>query len=125
MIPGESLRPVAGDFFTCSNVRTSIVSDGMASRCKLLPAKRAEGHADFEARAGGRAMKLPAAFSEMPGKTLFMAAGNRQAVLVTRTANKMRQRALNFPGAHAALDWCLNRRASFVLVPSAANPKLN
>ena len=70
-------------------------------------------------------MKLPAAFSELPGKTLFMAAGNPQVVLVTRTAKRMRQRTLAFPDAHAGLDWCLPRRSSFVLMPSLANPKLN
>jgi hypothetical protein len=102
-----------------------MVADRLAGRCQLLPAKRPEGHAHFAARAGGGAMKLSAAFSELPGKTLFMAAGNPQAVLVTRTAKRMRQRALAFPTAHAALDWCLHRRASFVLVPALANPKLN
>ena len=70
-------------------------------------------------------MNLPAGFLSAPGKTLFMAVGNRMAVLITRTRKRMRQGALKFTDAHAALDGCLHRRASFVLVPALANSKLN
>jgi hypothetical protein len=70
-------------------------------------------------------MKLPAAFSEMPGKTLFMVAANPLAVLVTRTGEQIRQRKLKFSDSHTALDWCLQRRATFVLITAVANPKLN
>jgi hypothetical protein len=53
----------------------------------------------------------------MSGKTLFMSAGRTQAVMVTRIGKKMQRRYLNFRDAHAALDWCLDRRATFVLMP--------
>jgi hypothetical protein len=62
---------------------------------------------------------------ENPGRTLFMAASNRAAVLITRTRNKMRRRSLIFSDEHAALDWCLDCRATFVLTPADTNPKLN
>ena len=65
-------------------------------------------------------MNLLENFSGFPGKTLFMAAANPQAVLVTRLGKRMRRRLLDFPDAHAALDWCLNRRATFVLLPRRA-----
>jgi len=68
-------------------------------------------------------MKLPKGFAQMPVKTLFMSALNSTAVLVTRTGNRMRRRKQSFADAHAALDYCLVRRAAFVLVP--ANPDLN
>jgi hypothetical protein len=70
-------------------------------------------------------MKLPADFLAVPGKTLFMVVANPLAVLVTRSAKRMRQRTMKFPTPHAALDWCLNRRATFVLLPHRADPKLN
>ena len=70
-------------------------------------------------------MNSHADFLAAPGKTLFMAAGNSHAALVTRTGNKMRRRTLNFPDAHAALDWCLQRAAIFVLLPPARDCKLN
>lgn len=70
-------------------------------------------------------MNLPADFLAAPGKTLFMAAANRQAVLVTRAGNKMRQRTLDFADEHAALNWCLDRRATFVLLPRSGDNKLN
>lgn len=56
-------------------------------------------------------------FTAMPGKTLFMAAANPKAVLVTRAGKRMRRRSFNFADEHAALDWCLQRRATFVLTP--------
>jgi hypothetical protein len=61
----------------------------------------------------------------IPGKTLFMAAANHQAVLVTRTGTKMRERTLDFPDEHAALDWCLKRATIFVLLPRPRDNKLN
>ncbi|MEI7534132.1 MAG: hypothetical protein WCK57_07145 [Verrucomicrobiae bacterium] len=61
----------------------------------------------------------------MPGKTLFMTAANRDAVLVTRTGNQMRRRALNFADEHAALNWCLDRQATFVLLPKKSNHAQN
>jgi len=70
-------------------------------------------------------MNLPPEFSALPGKTLFMAAADSWAVIVTRTGKKFRQRAVKFSDAHAALDWCLKRRATFVLLPRRADPKLN
>ena len=54
-----------------------------------------------------------------------MAAANPQAVLVTRTRNKLRRRTVNFPDPHAALDWCLRRAAIFVLLPRSGDNKLN
>ena len=54
-----------------------------------------------------------------------MAAANPQAVLVTRNGSKLRRRTLNFSTAHAALDWCLQRTAIFVLLPGAGDIKLN
>jgi hypothetical protein len=68
---------------------------------------------------------FPEEFSGLVGKTLFLSAANCQAVLVTRSAKKMRQRFLDFPDAHAALDWCLNHSATFVMLPCRADPKLN
>jgi hypothetical protein len=59
------------------------------------------------------------------GKTLFMAATARQAVLVTRTAKRMSKRTVYFTDEHAALTWCLDRQATFVLLPSADSGKLN
>jgi hypothetical protein len=70
-------------------------------------------------------MKLPTDFLAGPGKTLFMAVANPQAVLVTRTGNKMRRRTLNFTDPHAGLDWCLQRAAIFVLLPRAGDNNLN
>jgi hypothetical protein len=58
-------------------------------------------------------------------KTLFMFAGNRQAMLVPRSEIKMRQRSLIFPDAHASLDWCLKHQTTFVMLPCRADPKLN
>jgi len=54
-----------------------------------------------------------------------MAAANRQAVLVTRTGKRMRQRTLVFADEHAGLAWCLNRQAAFVLLPRFDAGKLN
>jgi len=64
-------------------------------------------------------------FLAMPGKTLFMASANRQAMLVTRTGSKLRKRYMSFPDPHAALDWCLKRPAIFVLLPRQRDIKLN
>lgn len=69
-------------------------------------------------------MNLPAKIPAL-GKTLFMAAASRQAVLVTRTGKRMRQRPLEFASEHAALDWCLAQQATFVLLPGTAHNKLN
>lgn len=66
-------------------------------------------------------MNLPADFFGRARKTLFMAAANPKAVLVTRAGKRMRQRTLDFPSPHAALDWCLHRRATFVLPRSHAS----
>lgn len=66
-------------------------------------------------------MNLPTELFSASGKTLFMAAANRQAVLGKRT----RQRSLAFTDEHAALDWCLNRQATFVLLPRIDANKLN
>ena len=54
-----------------------------------------------------------------------MAAADPHAVLVSRTGNKMRRRTLKFPDAHAALDWCLQRSAIFVLLPRSSDNNLN
>lgn len=64
---------------------------------------------------------------EIPGlgKPLFMVATDRQAVLVTRTAKRMRQRTLDFVNEGAALAWCLDRQATFVLLPSTDTGKFN
>ena len=70
-------------------------------------------------------MTLPADFFAVPGKTLFMVAANRQAVLVTRAGKRMTRRSLKFLDEHAALNWCLDRRATFVLLPISPNPKFN
>ena len=102
-----------------------MVAGRLAVLRELLPPKRPEGHAHFAARAGGRAMNLPVEFSAMPGKTLFMAAADSWAVIVTRSGKKFRQRARQFSDEHAALNWCLKRRATFVLLPHRADPKLN
>jgi hypothetical protein len=64
-------------------------------------------------------------FLAVPGKTLFMAATNPKAMLVTRTGSKLRKRHVNFPNPHAALDWCLKRTAIFVLLPRQRDIKLN
>jgi hypothetical protein len=61
----------------------------------------------------------------MSSTTLFMSAANPKAVLVTRTGKTMRRRTLEFSDAHAALDWCQDRRATFVLMPGIPGPKLN
>lgn len=85
------------------------------SLAKTAPKKmESSGDMHFGARAEGGAMK-----------TVFMTAGNSSAIIATRTGKKMRRRMVKFPDAHAALDWCLDRRATFVLVPAAADPKLN
>ena len=102
-----------------------MVAGRLAGLRKPLPPKRPEGHAHFAARAGRRAMNLPADFFAVPGKTLFMVAANRQAVLVTRAGKRMSRRALEFLDEHAALNWCLDRRATFVLLPSSPDSKLN
>lgn len=70
-------------------------------------------------------MNPPVDFLTAPGKTLFMSAANPQGVLITRTAKRMRRRNVNFTSPHAALDWCLQRQAIFVLLPRAADPELN
>ena len=70
-------------------------------------------------------MNLPANFLAAPGKTLFMAAGDSWAVIVTRSGKKFRQRARQFLDEHAALNWCLNRRVTFVLLPRSGDNKLN
>lgn len=70
-------------------------------------------------------MNPTADFLAAPGKTLFMAVATPQAVLVTRTGNKLRRRTLNFSDAHAALDWCLKRSAIFVLLPKSCDIQLN
>jgi hypothetical protein len=70
-------------------------------------------------------MNLPTEFSGLAGKTLFMAAADRQAVLVTRTGKRMRQRTLVFADEHAGLAWCLDRQAAFVLLPRFGAGKLN
>ena len=64
-------------------------------------------------------------FSGIRGPTLFMAAQNRSALLVTRTGKRMRRRTMKFPDAHAALDYCLERRAIFVLMPAITDHALN
>jgi hypothetical protein len=64
-------------------------------------------------------------FSGMSGTTLFMTAQNRAALLVTRTSKRMRRRTLKFPDAHAALDYCLDHRACFVLMPANNHQSLN
>ena len=70
-------------------------------------------------------MNFPADIFSAPGKTLFMAAGNPQAALVTRAGKKMRQRRLKFASEHIALDWCMKNLAGFVLLPRAAKTHLN
>ena len=67
----------------------------------------------------------PLEFYGPHGNTLFMTAATSRAVLVTRAGKRMRRRALDFANEHAALDWCLSRRAIFVLMPRAAKVKLN
>jgi hypothetical protein len=64
-------------------------------------------------------------FCDWAAKTLFMSAANSKALLCTRSGKKMCRRSLDFPDAHAALDWCLNCHAAFVFVPQHADPKLN
>ncbi len=63
--------------------------------------------------------------ADFAGKTLFMAAASPAAVLVTRTGNRMRKRSMKFLGEHAALDWCLARRATFVLLPAGSDSGLS
>jgi len=70
-------------------------------------------------------MNLPAEFLGMPGKTLFKVAADPWAVIVTRSGKKFRQRALKFLDEHAALNWCLKRRATLVLLPPAPDCKSN
>jgi len=70
-------------------------------------------------------MNPPLDFLAAPGKTLFMAAANPAAELVTRTAKRMRRRTMKFADEHAALDWCLQRAAIFVLLPRRTDPELN
>ena len=53
-------------------------------------------------------------------QTLWMAAGNRAALLVTNRAGRRRRRKLRFVDEHAALDWCLARQATFILSPAVA-----
>ena len=70
--------------------------------------------------------KLPVQNPFGQSKTLFMTAASRQAILVTIAGKKMRRRTIKFLDAHAALDWCLKRRAGFVLSPgSVAAAALN
>lgn len=46
-------------------------------------------------------------------KTLFMTAANLNAILVVNSGNRRRKRTLTFADEHAALDWCLHRKATF------------
>ncbi len=63
--------------------------------------------------------KLPVQNPFGQSKTLFMTASDRHAVLVTGDGVKMRRRTIEFQDAHHALDWCLKRRAGFVLSPGS------
>ena len=47
-------------------------------------------------------------------RTLFIAAGNSAAVLVTPIGAKHRQRTMRFPDPHAALTWCERHGANLV-----------
>ncbi len=60
------------------------------------------------------------------GKTLFLTASKASpaAVLVTRTKGKMRERTMQFPTPHAALDWCLAHDAGLVMM-RAGDPSWN
>jgi hypothetical protein len=64
-------------------------------------------------------------FNLLPALTLFMVVANTKAMLVTRAGKKFRRRALTFADAHAALKWCMDRKAAFVLLPQANDFKLN
>ncbi|MDR3460142.1 MAG: hypothetical protein P4N60_22165 [Verrucomicrobiae bacterium] len=63
-------------------------------------------------------MDQPTNFPALAGKTVFMSAACRLAVLVTSSDKRMRKRSVDFPDAHAALDWCLKHKATFVLLPT-------
>lgn len=66
----------------------------------------------------------PVELAPMPGRTLFKVAANGRAVLITRTGQRTRRRHIHFANDHAALDWCLDRRTTLVLLPTD-NCKLN
>jgi len=53
-------------------------------------------------------------------RTLYMAARNPAALLVTNSGGKRRCRKMQFKDAHAALDWCLAKQATFLLTPPGA-----
>ena len=61
---------------------------------------------------------MPQKYFKPQGKTLFMSAGNRSALLVTRTGKAVRKRTLEFFDAHTALTWCMYHRTTFVFLPS-------
>ncbi|KAF0176457.1 MAG: hypothetical protein FD161_2996 [Limisphaerales bacterium] len=59
-------------------------------------------------------------------QTLFFTASKAKlsAMLVTECRGKFRSRAMRFPSAQAALDWCLEHDAGLVM-SKAENPALN
>jgi hypothetical protein len=61
---------------------------------------------------------MTAEFTPMPVKTLFKVTANGRAVLITRTGRRMHRRHINFADDHAALDWCLRRQATLILLPA-------
>ena len=64
-------------------------------------------------------------FEVLKGKTLFMCEGKPRGLLVTRSGHRMRKRAVKFADEHAALNWCLAGRVTFVLMPGITKNQLN
>lgn len=51
-------------------------------------------------------------------KTLFVQEGNPACVLVTRTGQKMRQKAMKFATSLAAFEWCCAGSVGMVYEPA-------
>ena len=65
--------------------------------------------------------QLPKANTDQPGsgqaQTVFYTGTNPLAVVVTRTASRMRKKEMPFATAVAALEWCQRHSATFVWTP--------
>jgi hypothetical protein len=60
--------------------------------------------------------------TELPASvaTMFYDASTKAAVVVRCRAAKRSARARRWPQPHAALDWCIKHRATFVFIPSVS-----
>jgi len=57
-------------------------------------------------------------------KTLFFDATLQSAILVTNRDGRRVKEPMSFLEAHAALDWCLANKCTFVMLPGP-DPKAN